>query len=157
MTNRVQNLCEPRIFCLKHSGNCEGLEHSTQPKSKKSFEMKNNAATLFLRQLSAAFLLLSWTTANADVTLPKVIGSNMVLQRDLSVPIWGWAEEGEKVTVSFAGQTKMTETGKNGKWMVKLDKPKASPKPGGCNPRPAGPGSYHRSKFLSFWERMGGG
>jgi len=91
--------------------------------------MKNNAATLFLRQLSAAFLLLSWTTANADVTLPKVIGSNMVLQRDLSVPIWGWAEEGEKVTVSFAGQTKMTETGKNGKWMVKLDKLKASPKP----------------------------
>jgi len=58
--------------------------------------MKNNAANVFLRQLSAAFLLLSWTTANADVTLPKVIGSNMVLQRDLSVPIWGWLKKARR-------------------------------------------------------------
>ena len=67
-------------------------------------------------------LLIFTATALADVTLPKVLGSNMVLQRDLPVPVWGWAEAGEKVTVSFAGQTKTAKAGDDGKWMVKLDK-----------------------------------
>jgi sialate O-acetylesterase len=31
--------------------------------------------------------------------------SNMVLQRDKPVAVWGWAAHGEQVTVSFAGQT----------------------------------------------------
>ena len=43
--------------------------------------------------------------ALAAVTLPRVLGSGMVLQRDLPVPVWGWAEAGEKVSVSFAGQS----------------------------------------------------
>ena len=50
----------------------------------------------------------------------------MVLQRDMQVPIWGWAEAGEEVTVSFAGQTKTTTTNAEGKWMVKLDPLKAN-------------------------------
>ena len=60
-------------------------------------------------------------TASADVKLPNVLGSGMVLQRDLPVPVWGWADAAEKVSVSFAGQTKMTTAGDDGKWMVKLD------------------------------------
>ena len=31
--------------------------------------------------------------------------SNMVLQRDKPIPIWGWANPGEKVNVSFGGKT----------------------------------------------------
>ena len=59
--------------------------------------------------------------ARADVTLPKVIGDHMVLQRDMPVPIWGWAEAGEEVTVSL-GDCKATTTAcSKGKWMVKLD------------------------------------
>ena len=65
---------------------------------------------------------------SAEVKLPNVIGSDMVLQRDLPVPIWGWAEAGEKVTVSFGGQTKSTEAGDDGKWMVKLDSLKSNAK-----------------------------
>ncbi len=78
-----------------------------------------------------AILTLFYLTANlaAAVKLPNVIGSNMVLQRALPVPVWGWAEPGEKVTVSFAGQTKETETGKDGKWRVTLDPLKASDNP----------------------------
>ena len=41
----------------------------------------------------------------ADIKLPNVIGAGMVLQRDMPVPIWGWADEGENVSVTFAGQT----------------------------------------------------
>ena len=62
----------------------------------------------------------------ADVKLPNVIGSGMVLQRDMAVSVWGWAEAGEEVTVSFAGQTKKTKTGDDGKWTVSLDPLKAN-------------------------------
>lgn len=30
--------------------------------------------------------------------------TNMVIQRDKPVKVWGWADPGEQVTVSFAGQ-----------------------------------------------------
>ena len=81
------------------------------------------------RSLASVTLLIILTlavTATADVTLPPVLGSGMVLQRDLPVPVWGWAEAGEKVSVSFAGQTKTSKAGDDGKWMVKLDPLKAN-------------------------------
>ena len=56
--------------------------------------------------------------SSAAVTLPRVLGSGMVLQRGLPVPVWGSAEAGEKVTVSFAGQSKSVKTGADGKWPV---------------------------------------
>ena len=39
--------------------------------------------------------------------------SNMVLQRDKPIQIWGWANPGEKVSVGFAGQTKEAKAGKD--------------------------------------------
>jgi len=76
----------------------------------------------FMKKITLVFLALFWAclSSNADVRLPNVLNSNMVLQRDMPVPIWGWADEGEKVTVSFAGQKKSATVGKNGEWMVKL-------------------------------------
>ena len=62
------------------------------------------------------------TIARADVRLPAIFSDHMVLQRDAIVPVWGWAEPGEKVTVSIAGQTKAATTDASGKWSVKLDK-----------------------------------
>ena len=81
-----------------------------------------NCRLTFLTLLTVAF------TASADVTLPPVLGSGMVLQRDLPVPVWGWADAGEKVSVTFAGQTKTTKAGADGKWIVKLDPLKANSK-----------------------------
>ena len=72
--------------------------------------------------LSLFICSFSW----AVIELPSVISSNMVLQRDLPMPIWGWGEPGEKVSVSFAGQKKNTTTSEKGEWMVKLDKLSAS-------------------------------
>ena len=51
---------------------------------------------------SAAALALELATPFAD---------NMVLQRERPVRVWGTAEPGESVTVSFAGQTKTTAAG----------------------------------------------
>ena len=52
--------------------------------------------TLFLMGL---LLFFTKSFVHAEVTLPRVIGSNMVLQRDVQVPIWGWASAGEEVTI----------------------------------------------------------
>lgn len=64
---------------------------------------------------------LTPSLTHADVTLPKIFSSNMVLQRELAVPIWGTADPVEEVTVKFAGQSKKTEADSDGKWMVLLD------------------------------------
>lgn len=45
----------------------------------------------------------------------------MVLQRRKPVPVWGWADPGERVTVVFDKQTKTTKAGKDGRWRVSLD------------------------------------
>jgi sialate O-acetylesterase len=63
--------------------------------------------------------------AAAEVKLPPVLSSHMVLQRDAAVPIWGTAAPDEKVTVKFRTQEKTATAGKDGKWMVKLDALKA--------------------------------
>lgn len=63
------------------------------------------------------------------ITLPQVIGSNMVLQRGQPVPVWGWAAPGEKVSVEFAGQKKSTKADASGHWEVRLAKLTASATP----------------------------
>jgi len=58
--------------------------------------------------------------SRAEVTLPAVLSSHMVLQRDRPVPIWGKAAPGEEVTVAFNGQTVKAVADAGGKWMAKL-------------------------------------
>lgn len=60
-------------------------------------------------------------TASANITLPAIFTDHMVLQRDQPVPVWGWAEANEAVNVKFAGQTKATKAGPDGRWKVTLD------------------------------------
>ena len=77
------------------------------------------------KQLIILTLVLSILPALADVRLPAIFSDHLVLQRDASVAVWGWAEPGEEVSVSVAGETQATKGGKDGKWMVKLAKLKA--------------------------------
>ena len=53
----------------------------------------------------------------------------MVLQQGMSVPVWGWADLGEQVTVSIAGQQQLATTGTDRKWMVRLTNLRASSDP----------------------------
>ena len=60
----------------------------------------------------------------------EIFGDNMVLQQQKVVPVWGREDwPGGKVTVKFSGQIKTAQVDKNGKWLVKLDKLRASFKP----------------------------
>jgi len=74
-------------------------------------------------------LLLAFFAANAQVSLPKIIGNDMVLQCKQPVPIWGNAKAGEEVVVAFNKQQKKTTADNNGNWKVILDamQPSATP------------------------------
>lgn len=73
---------------------------------------------------TSAVIALVTVSACADVKLNNLFTDHMVLQRDLAVPVWGWADDGEKVTVEFRGK-QVSTVAKDGKWMVKLGKQKA--------------------------------
>lgn len=65
----------------------------------------------------------------ADVTLPKIFGSHMVLQQGQPIRVWGWADAGEKVTVELGGQTATAVTDEKGDWRAELPARKADGKP----------------------------
>jgi len=65
--------------------------------------------------------MLGPVPARGEVRLPALLSANMVLQREMPVRIWGWAEPGEKVTVRIAGQEAVAATGADGKWAVSLE------------------------------------
>ena len=67
----------------------------------------------------------------AAVSLPSVINSNMVIQRDRPATLWGWADAGEKVTVKLGHQVVAQTTGKgNGEsWKIQIPAQKAGPIP----------------------------
>ena len=81
--------------------------------------------TLFLIGL---LLFLTQPVVHAEVTLPRVIGNNMVLQRDMQVPIWGWASAGEEITITLNTGTEGAEplfsttvvADMEGNWQTKL-------------------------------------
>ncbi|QDT41805.1 hypothetical protein Pan241w_18690 [Gimesia alba] len=59
--------------------------------------------------------------AQAEIKLPAIIGDNMVLQQGQKNPLWGWAEPGEKITVTVDGQSHTATADDKGKWKVTLD------------------------------------
>lgn len=81
--------------------------------------------TWFSSSLFGVLTFCAGQLAYGDVKLPAIFSDHMVLQQDVSAPVWGWAEPGEEVTVAIAGQSKSTKAGADGKWMVKLDKLKS--------------------------------
>lgn len=87
--------------------------------------MKNMRSLAFIIGFSLMIVATGAPSAWADVSLPAIFSDHMVLQGEAAVPVWGWAEPNEQVTVSIAGQTKSATADASGKWMVKLDKLKS--------------------------------
>lgn len=69
--------------------------------------------------------LISSILANANVRMPLLFSDGMVLQRNKSISVWGWADSNEKVEVHFNKQTKTIQADKYGKWILQLDSEKA--------------------------------
>ena len=75
--------------------------------------------------VSLFLLCLCAGAARAEVRLPSIIGDNMVLQQGMKVRIWGKADAGEHVTVSFEKQSINTVADQQGRWQVWLGPLKA--------------------------------
>ncbi|MGA3159774.1 MAG: sialate O-acetylesterase [Terracidiphilus sp.] len=74
--------------------------------------------------LCCLFLYFS-VDVSAEVKPAALFSDHMVLQRGMSVPVWGMAAPGEAVKVTLNGQTRSTTAGHDGKWMLRLRKLKA--------------------------------
>ena len=87
---------------------------SRQPSSR-----NKRAGILFLSVI--LLLTAAQTPLRAAVAVPNLFSSNMVLQRDKPVPVWGTADPDETVTVEFAGQKLETKADAKGVWSVTLE------------------------------------
>jgi sialate O-acetylesterase len=58
--------------------------------------------------------------SRAEVRLPNILSSHMVVQRDRPIHFWGWADPDEKVTVALDGQSAESTADKLGKWSLYL-------------------------------------
>ncbi len=82
----------------------------------------------FILFFTVFLLFFAQNLAHSEVTLPHVIGNNMVLQRDMQVPIWGWASAGEEVTITLSAEaegveplsTRTVVADAEGNWQIKL-------------------------------------
>jgi sialate O-acetylesterase len=81
-----------------------------------------------LSLLAAGLVAMFPGLVSADVKLPTVIDSHMVVQRDAPIVIWGSADAGEKVTVTMGDASAEAAAGDNGKWSVSLPARKADGK-----------------------------
>lgn len=76
--------------------------------------------------LSMLLVALAAPAARAETRLPALFTDHMVLQQNAPLPVWGWAEPEQQVTVRFDGQEKQTTADADGRWQVTLD-PIAAP------------------------------
>ena len=75
------------------------------------------------------FLILTSTWVCADARLPSIFSDHMVLQKKADVPVWGWAQPGEQITLKIDHAGAQATTGPDGKWRTRLDLSKEGPGP----------------------------
>lgn len=75
-----------------------------------------------IKNLSKVFFvsLLISLPASAELTVSSVFADNMVLQRDAELRVWGEADAGDSVKVTFNGVTKESRVEDNGEWLLIL-------------------------------------
>lgn len=59
------------------------------------------------------------TPAFAALSVPSFFSENMVLQRDVTIPLWGWADNDEPISIIY-GDHKLSTVAKDGRWKVEL-------------------------------------
>jgi len=87
----------------------------------RSFDRRSTRAGILCL---VAFLCV--VEAPAAVRMPAVFGDHMILQADIPLPIWGQADPGDTLTVTFADQTQTATADKDGAWRVTLNPLQAS-------------------------------
>ena len=89
--------------------------------------MKKQHLSIILAAIITAVCLVG--RLQAEVSAAHIFGDHMVLQQQKPVVVWGWAEEGENVTVQLGNNIKTVRTCSEGKWKVELPAMEASSEP----------------------------
>jgi len=87
--------------------------------------MKTPRRRVWLAALTWTIALAIGPGAVADVRLPAIFGTRMVLQQGEPIRVWGWADPGEAVKVALGDAQAIGKADQQGKWMVKLPAQKA--------------------------------
>ena len=68
--------------------------------------------------LATALFISSFvnTGISAALELAPPFSDNMVLQREMPAPVWGWADPGTEVTVEFRGEKSSAKADSSGSW-----------------------------------------
>lgn len=88
---------------------------------------------LFFARMTVVICAVAWLMLGdqtfAEVKLPHVLQSGMVIQRDLPFQIWGWAEPGESVEVVIDNLHQSTKATDDGTWLVQFEPMQADGRP----------------------------
>lgn len=82
------------------------------------------ASSAAFRQIAVVTAILATIPAMtwANVSMPHIFGDHMVLQQGIKIPVWGWADPGERIAVTFGDKTARTKADASGCWRVDLDR-----------------------------------
>jgi sialate O-acetylesterase len=79
-----------------------------------------NVRIIFRFSVIFSVVAFSHSVCWAQITLPRVFGNNMVLQRGIQIPVWGNATPGALVTAELGTKSATAKADQNGKWMVRF-------------------------------------
>tara|TARA_R110002051_G_scaffold319452_1_gene403543 strand:+ start:16289 stop:17752 length:1464 start_codon:yes stop_codon:yes gene_type:complete len=84
------------------------------------YKLKKNYISKVIILLLIQIVVLQ--TTKAEIKLPAIVSSNMVLQRNTTIELWGWAKAKEKIKIktSWLEKPKIIETDSNGNWSVEI-------------------------------------
>ncbi len=73
-----------------------------------------------LRQLQTLIFFLCIQLVNAEVKLPAIVSSNMVLQCNTTVVLWGWADANEEISIegTWLKSIQNIKADKDGNWSI---------------------------------------
>jgi sialate O-acetylesterase len=79
------------------------------------------------REMILSLFIFFGTAALANIRLPAVLSSNMVLQQQSNARLWGWCDPGERVrvTTSWDHRTDSAKGTRDGKWEMEIPTPRA--------------------------------
>ena len=109
------------------------IERPPMKPPKTPFQNKSNTpkvmVAMWLLAFAAVFGHGMLSAFAAELRLGSPFSDHMVLQREKPIAVWGWAEAGELVTVSFADCSKSVSSAADGRWALELDPLTASAEP----------------------------
>lgn len=86
----------------------------------------NTDRMLKYKLLVLVAIILQVQFASANISLNALFSDHMVVQRETNIPVWGWADAGEKISITTSwGAKAATVAGQDGTWKLKLKTPKA--------------------------------